>query len=81
MDLNLIIKQIDLLVMSQKEANYPGIATSISQNLLFMSKRKQPCISIQSIVGTEKHGLALYPSSHFVEDLAQNLLPQMPDKV
>jgi len=29
----------------------------------------------------EKHGLTLYPGSHFLEDLAQNLLPQMPDKV
>jgi len=30
---------------------------------------------------TEKRGLTIYPWSHFLEDLAENLLPQMPDKV
>jgi len=46
--------------------------------LLNHFNKKTPALNCKWI---EKHAITMYPSSHSFDDLAQSLLPQMPDKV
>jgi len=55
----------------------------VSKAGISVSFSLQTCSRIVPILKckcTERHVLTIFPRSHFLGDLAQNLLPQMPDK-